>query len=238
MALNRMFGEGAEPEKPCANLPHNTGRLLTLIVVGSIWGLAEMTLGSFLHIIHFPHKGAVMGGLAISLMAVFSALTGKPSLVPLLGVIAASFKPFSAIIFGMSLLSPFVVNPSIAIITEALAFSGVVAGLGEAINRHIFARAGAGILAGFLGYVFYAGLASIFGLGVWPSLDFMAKFQLVLDDATPTAIAGAIMLLTGYSMGKAALPRISGLRGSHPRLYYSASLVIVLFAWLIPIVFR
>lgn len=44
---------------------------LTVIVIGSVWGLFEMTLGGFLHAIHFPQKGAVMGGLAISFMAIF-----------------------------------------------------------------------------------------------------------------------------------------------------------------------
>lgn len=210
---------------------------LALIVVGSIWGLAEMTLGGFLHAIHFPQKGAIMGGLAVSLMAIFYTLTGKPSLVPLLGVIAASFKSFSAIIFGMPVLSPFVVNPTIAIIMEALAFSGVVVALRGIINRHLFARAGAGIMAGFLGYVFYAVFASIFGMGIWPTLDFMAKLQLILANATPIAITGAIMLVAGYHIGKVGLPRISTFRELHPRLYYTASLVVVLLAWVIPIVF-
>ncbi len=95
---------------------------LTVIVIGSVWGFSEMTLGGFLHIIHFPQTGAIMGGLAISFMAIFVTVTGKPSLVPILGVIAASFKPFDAIIFGVPVLSPYVINPAIAIVMEALAF--------------------------------------------------------------------------------------------------------------------
>ncbi len=47
---------------------------LTIIVIGSVWGLAEMTLGGFLHAIHFPYKGAIMVGLAISFMAIFVTL--------------------------------------------------------------------------------------------------------------------------------------------------------------------
>src|SRR3989338_8254005 len=94
----------------------------TIIVVGSIWGLFEMTLGGFLHAVHFPQKGAIMGGLAISFMAIFVTMTRKPSLVPIIGVIAASFKLFDAIIFRVPLLSPYVVNPATAIIIEALAF--------------------------------------------------------------------------------------------------------------------
>ncbi len=211
---------------------------LTIIVIGSVWGLVEMTLGGFLHAIHFPQKGAIMGGLALSFMAIFVTMTGKPSLVPLLGIIAASFKPFDAIIFGVPFLSPYVINPAIAIVTEALAFSAVVVVLKMTIDRHLFARAGAGILAGSLGYVFYATFASVFGLGMWPTLAFTGKLQVILTNATPIAIMGAIMLVAGYYVGRASVPKLSTLKEAYPQLYYSASLALVSLCWAIPIVFR
>ena len=211
---------------------------LSIIVIGSVWGFFEMTLGGFLHIIHFPQKGAIMGGLAISFMAIFVTITGKPSLVPILGVIAASFKPFDAIIFGVPVGSPYVINPAIAIVMEALAFSAVTVALKTAIDKRLLARAGAGILAGSLGYVFYAAFASIFGLGMWPALDFTAKFQLILANATPIAITGGIMLVAGCYMGRANVPRLSTLKEFRPRLYYSTSFALVLLCWTIPIIFR
>jgi hypothetical protein len=204
---------------------------MAVIVIGSIWGLAEMALGGLLHAIHFPQKGAIMGGLAISLMAIFFTITKKPLLIPLLGAIAASFKPFSAIIFGMPVLSPFVVNPATAIIMEALSFTTVMVALRRAINHHILARVGAGFLAGFLGYAFYGALASIIGQGNWPTLDLMAKLKLIMTSATPIGIAGAIMLFAGYYLGTASAPRLSSLRELHPRLYYSASLALMLLCW-------
>ncbi len=108
--------------------------LLTIMAIGSVWGLLEMTFGGFLHAIHFPHKGAVMGGIAVSLMAFFTTITGKPALVPLLGVTAALLKPFSALMYGVPVLSPFIVNPSIAIMLEALAFSAVVITLKKTVK--------------------------------------------------------------------------------------------------------
>lgn len=211
---------------------------LAVIVIGSIWGSLEMSLGGFLHTIHLPQKGAIMGGLAISLMTVFYTQTSKPSLIPLLGLIAASFKPFSAVVFKMPLLSPFVVNPAIAIIMQALAFSGVMIALRGSVSRRLFVRAGAGVLAGFLGYAFYAVFASVFGLGKWPTLDLTAKLRLVLSDATPIAIAGAIMLIAGYFIGRASLPRLSTFKEAHPRYYYAISLLLASLAWMIPMVFR
>ncbi len=208
---------------------------LTVIVIGSIWGLVEMTLGGFLHAIHFPQKGAIMGGLAISFMAVFITITGKPALVPILGIIAASFKPVDSIILGVPLWSPYVINPAIAIVIEALAFSAVTVALKTAIDKRLLARAGAGILAGSLGYVAYAAFASIVGLGIWSTIDLTAKLQLVLANATPIAIAGAIMLVAGYYVGKVSAPRLATFREFYPRLYYSTSLVLVLVCWVIPV---
>ncbi len=211
---------------------------LTIIVIGSVWGVFEMTLGGFLHAIHFPQKGAIMGGLAISFMTIFVTITRKPSLVPLLGIIAASFKPFDAIIFGVPVGSPYVINPSIAIVMEALAFSAVTVALKAAIDKRLLARAGAGILAGSLGYVFYAVLASIFGLGMWPTLALTEKLQLVLTNGTPIAITGAMMLVARYYVGSVSMPWLSSFKELRPRLYYSSSLALVLLCWVIPIVFK
>ena len=211
---------------------------LTILVIGSVWGLVEMTLGGFLHAIHFPQKGAIMGGLAISFMAIFVTVTNKPLLLPILGVIAASFKPFDAIILGVPLLSPYVVNPAIAIVMEALAFSAVAVALKTSIDKHLFARAGAGILAGSLGYVFYATFASLFGLGMWPTLAFTEKLQVIVANATPIAVVGAITLVAGYYVGRASVPRLSILREAYPQLYYSGSFALVLLCWIIPVVFH
>jgi len=197
-----------------------------------------MALGGFLHAIHFPQKGAVMGGLAISLMAVFFTITKKPLLIPLLGVVAASFKPSSAIIFGMPVLSSFVVNPATAIIIEALACSAVMVALRRTIDQHILARVGAGFMAGFLGYASYAALASIIGLGNWPTLDVMAKLKVVMTSAMPIGIAGAIMLFVGYYLGAASAPRLSYLKELHPRLYYPASLTLVLLCWVTAVILQ
>ncbi len=211
---------------------------LTIIVIGSVWGLFEMTLGGFLHAIHFPQKGAIMGGLAISFMAIFITITKKPTLVPILGVIAASFKPLGAIVFGVPVGSPFVINPAIAIVMEALAFSAVAVVLKTAIDRRLLARAGAGIMAGSLGYVFYAAFASIFGLGMWPTLAFTEIFQVILVNATPIATMGAVMLVAGYYVGRVSVPKLSTFKEFHPKLYYSTSLTLVMLCWVIPIAFQ
>jgi hypothetical protein len=211
---------------------------VAILVIGSIWGLLEMTLGGFLHTIHFAHKGAVMGGLAISLMAVFVTITKKPLLVPILGVIAAAFKPFSAFIFGVPVMSPFVINPAIAIVMEAMAFGAIVLILKSAIDKRLFARAGAGFAAGILGITFYAIIASLFGLGQWAFLDLESKIQSVMATGIPVALAGAVMMVAGQFTGKLSLPHLVSVEKLHPRFYYPVSLALVAFSWAIPPMFR
>ncbi len=211
---------------------------LSVIVIGSVWGLVEMALGGFLHTIHFVQTGVVMGGLAISLMAVFLSITKKPLLVPLLGIIAAAFKPFSALIFGQPVTSAYVVNPATAIVMEALAFGLVTFVLAKAIDRHLYTKVGAGFLAGGLGIVFYAVTASIFGMGKWPMLDMAAKLQTIFDTGAPVAIAGAVMMVAGSLMGKLRISPFSTLMGLYPKLYYGATAALVISCWAIPPVFH
>jgi len=224
-----------------SGLSQTTSKLATVAtvaVIGSIWGLSEMTLGGFLHTIHFPHTGAVMGGLAISLMAIFLSITKKPLLVPFLGVIAAAFKPFSALIFGQPVTSAYVVNPATAIFMEALAFGAVTFVLAKAMDRHLFAKVGAGFLAGGLGIVFYAITASIVGMGKWPMLDLSARIQTIFDTGAPVALVGAVMLVVGSFAGKFSITPLLNLKNLNPGLYYSASIALVISCWAIPPVFN
>ncbi|AKG52786.1 hypothetical protein DGWBC_0096 [Dehalogenimonas sp. WBC-2] len=212
--------------------------ILTVILIGSVWGLLEMSLGGFLHTIHFVQTGAVMGGLAISLMAVFLSITKKPLLVPLLGFIAAAFKPFSALIFGQPVTSAYVINPSVAIVMEALAFGIVTFILAKTMERHLYAKIGAGFLAGAFGIVLYAVTASIFGMGKWPMLDLSAKLQTVFDTGAPVAVAGAVMLVIGNYVGKFSMIRLSNLKHNYPRFYYGTSLALIISCWAIPPIFH
>lgn len=212
--------------------------VLAIVILGSVWGLLEMTLGGFLHTIHFVGKGAVMGGIAISLMTVFLAISKKPLLAPLLGVIAASFKPFSALIFGQALFSPFVVNPMIAIMAEALIFGVVVFALHKAMQKHLFAKVGVGFLAGGLGFVLYAALASMLNLGKWPFLIFSEKIDTVISNGLPIALAGALMMLVAHYAINFSLPRFASFKALYPKVYYSTAFSLVALSWIIPPVFR
>lgn len=92
------------------------------LVYGSIWGLAEATLGHILHLIHVPGlPGLVMAPFAVWIMArtAASSRSHAAGAVLLAGVVAASFKIFDLLVPGTDILS--LVNPIQAILLEALA---------------------------------------------------------------------------------------------------------------------
>lgn len=88
------------------------GNLVNTAVFGAIWGLAEVSLGSFLHASKIPFRGAIMSLVAVLiLISARSVLKYKGSLI-LLGVVTATFRLFLGIGFN--------ITPFVAIIMEAL----------------------------------------------------------------------------------------------------------------------
>ena len=93
--------------------------LLTVVAYGCVWGLVELTLGGYLHFIHFPQKGFIMGTLAYTILTMY-VIKHRRVFPPLaIGFIAASFKTLNIFIFGVPIFSRFIVNPAFAIIAEA-----------------------------------------------------------------------------------------------------------------------
>ena len=209
------------------------GVVIGILVFGSIWGLVEATLGGSLHLIHFAYKGAIMGGIGISIMAAFIVTYRRPRLVFWVGVIAALFKPLSALIYGQPIFAPFVVNPASAILLEALAFSLVVSLLFKGFESSIKVRIAAGISAGYLSAILYAILASAIGMGNWASWGVTERLTAALTDGTGLAIAGTCLLLLGHLVSMRLRPKFWQLRSTKPRLFYASTTATIVSCWII-----
>ena len=206
--------------------------VIGILVFGSIWGLVEATLGGALHLIHFTYKGAITGGIAMAIMATFVVIYRQPRLVFWIGVIAALFKPLSAVIYGQSVFSPFVVNPASAILLEALAFSLVVSLLFKGFERSIKMRIATGISAGYLSAVLYAVLASAVGMGNWASWGVSERFTAAITDGTSLAIVGICLLLMAHLVGTKLRPNFWQLIAVKPRAFYASTIAIAAFCWI------
>lgn len=206
--------------------------VIGILVFGSIWGLEEATLGGFLHLIHFTYKGAITGGIGMAIMATFVLMYRRPRLVFWIGVIAALFKPLSAVIYGQSIFSPFVVNPASAILLEALAFSLVVSLLFKGFESSIKARIAAGISAGYLSAILYAILASGVGMGMWASWEPTKRVTAALTDGTGLAIVGTCLLLLGHLVGTKLRPNFWQPMTVKPKAFYASTIAIMAFCWI------
>jgi hypothetical protein len=207
--------------------------IIGILVIGSVWGLVEATLGGALHLIHFAYKGAITGGIGMALMATFVVIYRRPRLVFWTAVIAALFKPLSAVIYGQPIFSPFVVNPASAILLEALAFTLVVSLLFKGFESSIKTRVAAGISAGYLSAILYAILASAVGMGNWASWGVTERVTAALTDGTALAIAGTALLLLGHLVGMRIRPRFWQLSSTKPSLFYASTTATIVCCWVI-----
>jgi hypothetical protein len=207
--------------------------VIGILVFGSVWGLVEATLGGALHLIHFIYKGAITGGIAMSIMAAFVVTYRRPRLVFWVGVIAALFKPLSALIYGQPVFSPFVVNPASAILLEGLAFTLVASLLFKGFESSIKTRIAAGISAGYLSAILYAVLASAVGMGRWASWGATERLVAALTDGTALAIAGTALLFLGHLVGTKLRPGFWQLRSTKPSLFYASTTATIVGCWVI-----
>lgn len=213
-----------------------SGNILSVIVgivlFGSIWGLVEATLGGALHLIHFAYKGAIMGGIGMSIMAAFVVMYRRPKLAFFIAVIAALFKPLSAVIYGQPIFAPFVVNPASAILLEGLAFSLVISLLFKGFESSIKMRIGAGVAAGYLSIILFGVLASVVGMGNWASWGLAERVSSVLANGTGLAIVGTCLLLLGHLVGTKLRPKFWQLRSTKPRLFYASTTATIASCWI------
>ena len=201
------------------------GVVIGILVFGSIWGLVEATLGGALHFVHFPlfSKGAIPGGIGMAIMATFVVMYRRPRLVFWIAVIAALFKPLSAVIYVQPIFGPSVVNPASAILLEGLAFTLVVSLLFKGFESSIKMRIGAGVAAGYLSAIPYAILASSLGIGNWASMGVTERVTAALTNGTGLAIVGTCLLLLGHLVGTKLRPKFWQLRSTKPSLFYASA---------------
>jgi len=172
----------------------------------------------------------------MAIMAAFVVTYRRPKLVFWLGVIAALFKPLSAVIYVKPIFDPSVVNPASAILLEALAFSLVVSILFKGFESSIKTRIGAGVAAGYLSIILFGVLASAAGMGNWASWGLAERLSSVFANGTGLAIAGTCLLLLGHLVGTKLRPNFWQLRSTKPRLFYASTTATIVSCWIIAVV--
>jgi ABC-type thiamin/hydroxymethylpyrimidine transport system permease subunit len=107
--------------------------LVYIGVFGALWGAAEMTLGSLLHVLNVPFSGAVLAGIGITIALIGRLFVPRTGSVLFIGLVTALLKMLS--------LGGIVLNPMIGIVAESL-LAEVVLSLWGQPRRASFVVAG------------------------------------------------------------------------------------------------
>ena len=204
--------------------------IIGILVFGSIWGFLEATLGGFLHMVIFPNKVAIMSGIGVATMASALAIYKKPSMLPGIGIVAASFKLLDVWFFSLPATSIHIINPAMAIIFESLAFALVAVFVMNKIAKNVSIGIGAGILVGLISatawvyFAIYVMHAPLYARVVFTAGEFITNQGVV-----PAAFFGIVLPL-GYLAGEKLVAKTSPLLTSRS-FYYATSAAVFCLCW-------
>ena len=115
-------------------MKHTTRELAILAVFGTLWGLVEISLGSFLKTLNIQMSGVILAAIGLTVALTGRAFVPRKGSTLFVGVIAMLLKLFS--------LGGVILGPMIGIITEAIVAEIVLTALGQP-RRLSFTLAGA-----------------------------------------------------------------------------------------------
>lgn len=205
--------------------------LIGILVFGSMWGFWEATLGGFLHLIIFPNKGAIMAGIGVATMASALAIYKKPSMLPGIGIIAASFKLLDVWLFALPIASIHIINPAMAIIFESLAFSLVAVFVMKKMAKNALVGVGAGVLAGLMSAIIWVYFAIyVMNAPAYARVVFTAGVFIANQGVVQAAFFGIFVPL-GYLAGMKLELKTLPLLTRKKSLYYAITVATILICW-------
>lgn len=131
-----------------------------LIVIGSVWGLAEAGLGLALESCAKLASGSIMTGVALFFIAAAWARTRRVTGPALVVGLALVFKLFDALLLGLPIKHGAVANPMFAFVIEGLALLIIVPFLADAWKRKA------------VGQAFLGGTSALLAVNLFPLVKF------------------------------------------------------------------
>ncbi|MBM3295643.1 MAG: hypothetical protein FJY82_14145, partial [Candidatus Aminicenantes bacterium] len=133
----------------------------TIVVLGSVWGLAEAALGLVLRGCAHLVSGSIMTGTALLFIAAGWRRTRRAAGPLLLVAVASAFKLIDAALLGLPVIHGAVAHPIFAFVTQGLAFLLILPFLAER-------RVGR-----FSGQAFLGGASALLAVNVYPLVKFV-----------------------------------------------------------------
>lgn len=132
------------------NQPNPKSYLGWVIILGSVWGLAEAGLGMALRSCAASVSGSLMTGVALFFMAAGWVVSRRPSGVLSMALVASLFKLFDALFLSLPIRHGAIGNPIFAFFMEAAAFILLVSIVKDQLARKPAGQAVLGAAAAVL----------------------------------------------------------------------------------------
>ena len=204
---------------------------IAILVLGSLWGFAEVVLSNAIRSAGLPHRAAVLTGIGTALMAV-AAAHKRPLMLPGIAFVAVLCKQLVVPILHVSVMCK--ANSCVAVMLEGLVLAGAVAAVGVVLHRGRLARiasaAGAALLAAMAFHFVGMRVAPCPYLLTFDHPGGLAAF--LAAEGVPWAIASGLLFPVGYWLGERLEMTNLTVGGARPRWYYAASAGVIAVCWL------
>jgi hypothetical protein len=204
--------------------------LIAVVLLGSLWGFAEVVLDSAIRAAALPLRAGILTGIGIGLLAIAMGTFRRPALLVLIPPVAILCKQLVVPILNVSVMCK--ANSCLAVALEGLAVTGVVYLIGRRLDRKRLIQAASGASGALLaaGAFYFAGmrLAPCQYLLSFNSPVGFVRFMLV--EGLVWAAFSAVLFPVGYRVGAQLRDTILA-QGRKPWLYYAASATIVVGSW-------
>ncbi len=203
--------------------------VMGVLLLGSIWGVLEATMGNILHFIGLhPYTGQIMTSIGTGLIAFARKLFKVRGIAVFMAVIAALFKALDFLIPGSN-----VVRPIIAILMIGVVFEGVVAVTHKlkTINIQI-QRAISGLAIGYVSITAFAYFtAYVLKFNYWLKMGALGILRYVGVEGWKFGLGAMILYIVGSNLDagidKLLKIRLSKIVSTRPFHYFSGAFFVL-----------
>lgn len=204
--------------------------LIAIVVLGSLWGFAEVVLSSAIQATGLPFRAGILTGIGIGLLAIAIGAFKRPAMLVLIPPIAILCKQLVVPILNVSVMCK--ANSCLSVMLEGVAVVGVAYLVGRRLDRSRIAQAVSGGSAALLAAaVFYFAGMQLAPCNYLLSFEGFSGFVAFLAvEGLVWAAFSAALFPVGYWAGT-RLQDVILVPERKPRLYYVTSATIVVGSW-------
>jgi hypothetical protein len=204
---------------------------LAVLVLGSLWGVAEVVLNDAVRASGLPFRAGVLAGFGMLAMGALLGYGRRPLSLLAIPLVAVAIKQLVVPVAGAAVACK--ANSCIAVLLQAGALAAVAGLAMRGIERRGAARVAAGAGAGLLSAVpfYFAGLA-VAPCNYLLSFDRAGGFAaFMVQEGLVWAAFAAVLFPLGYALGARVREPLAALGHRRPALTLGTALGVTFCCW-------